>query len=221
MRVPISFLEQRNSAAQAAAGDARLKARQLVRELAAHRYGVFKESGFRYDYMYPPFSALAGANAASLNRSELAAPAQPIRGFDERWQTCEFDAQRASGLPAPHAINCAPYQTGTTTQPVSFNMMSADPISYAELGARKQPMPLEWARDGLADGGAKWHFCGDSSNFFATTSDTAANNSTQQQQQQYFAHNQLASNKQNVMCNERSALDVIRSHDDFRRAPSR
>lgn len=262
--MPISFLEQNQPL------DARLKARLLVREFASHRYGIFKESGFRSDSMYPPFASLAGlgsgpgsgrrANSSSSRTSPAAAqlalvvvdnsPASAnksaheqlvgsIRGFDEQWNECNFDTTPNSGLPTSHSIICAPYLTRSPateqqqqqrhqTAAPSFNLMSTDPFSYVELGTKvtgakfaNQPLPVEW-RD-LADS-AKWHFCGD--NFPqlvepAATANREANIESKQQQRQSFAHNQLATNKQNVMCNERSAMDVIKSNEDFRRTPFR
>lgn len=281
--MPISFLEpkQQSSASTGQHLDVRLKARQLVREFASHRFGIFKESGFRNDFMYPPFVSLAGFGSGSPSgpRSRLAAnrsllaQAQPtaivldnvdlaanrtggdnVRGFDQNWNECTFDTAPGSGLPTGKSAACLPYLAATVApggeqqqanniaqQYHSFNLMSTDPFSYADLAAiNKLPasgsQPIEW-RD-LADS-ARWHFCGD--NFPpATSSPGSANNSPIQTptnnelatgreapgeaarwQRQSFAHNQLAANKQNVMCQERSAMEVIRASEDFRRTPFR
>lgn len=270
--MPVSFLEQQSPMS------ARLKARQLVREFAAHRYGIFKESGFRHDPMYPPFSSLAGLPAPlnqsrrALARAYLDLPlsstgqsqnqsqsgdglgepevaAVNIRGFDENWNECAFETNPANGLPAGNvAMGCMPYLSKTGDSgplPSSFNLMSSNPFSYglAEsagsrqlgaagfrqlAGASQQAQPVEWRE--LAES-ASWHFCGE--NFPAsqplTGSGPASGSSKQlgelQQHQQggqrpsraAFPHNQLTSNKQNVMCQERSAMEVIKASEDFRR----
>lgn len=239
--MPISFLEQRNQPL-----DPKLKARLLVREFASYRYGIFKESGFRADPMYPPFSSLAGLPAAAarrpLNRTHLnlvegaslgnqsgASGEQPqanIAGFDEHWNECSFDTQPQSGLPAAHALNCAPFFTRSSPQPSagSFNLMSADPFSHVERDPNQasqlanQAQPIEW-RD-LADS-ARFHFCGDNFPPAATPSPGGGEPASGAAHKQSFSHNQLATNKQNVMCNERSAMEVIKSNDDFRRSPFR
>ena len=242
--MPISFLGQSYSA------EAKLKARQLVREFASHRFGLFKESGFRSDPMYPTFASVAGLDAgraaagrwawaaSALNRTSLETSSAAanetgsgsnLRGFDQNWTECQFNTSPASGLPAsPQAAQCAPYLVGrpNQAQSISFNLMSSDPFSYADLSQLRQaslasqPLPLQWRE--LAEA-AKWHFCGD--NFAATTAASG-------QQQQvaggspaspapWFEHNQRATNKQNKMCAERSALEVIKSSEDFRRTPFR
>lgn len=302
--MPISFLEQQTL-------DVRLKARLLVREFASLRYGIFKESGFRSDFMYPPFASLPGVPQAratlkppsnsnnrssstpqfalildntmsssssgvdppTLNQTEAGLAisgdsSSLIRGFDQHWRECNFDTAPSSGLPTQNSINCAPYLTKTTPTnsnaadqqqqqqqraPLSFNLMSADPFSYADSQTagdnRKHELdgqvlePIEW-RDLAANDAAKWHFCGQNfvapANSLLATSDPSSSSSlsfgslptaseqvkvqqrSQQQQQLHsFVHNQLATNKQNVMCNERSALEVIKSSDDFRRTPFR
>lgn len=299
--MPISFLEQNQAI------EPRLKARMFVREFASHRYGIFKESGFRYDYMYPPFASLPGLPTAvagistvfqrnnrnktnplnqqgqlaligeqanyyqqqhnvsaggqqtnSNNNDQLQAS---IRGFDEFWNECSFETSPASGLPTSNSINCSPYltkqatetgssgsgnkqqQSGLSTGP-SFNLMSTDPFSYADLSSREaqarltnQPLPVEW-RD-LSGGtssasvgsssseSVKWHFCGENFPLLDPSMMTSSMLTHEQQfnnrlqKGQNLAHNQLATNKQNVMCNERSALDVIKSSEDFRRTPFR
>lgn len=296
--MPISFLEQNQPI------EPRLKARMFVREFASHRYGIFKESGFRYDYMYPPFACLPGltvpasgttvfalrnrnktnqllnqqgqlaligetnsshqmmqphngSNASSggqMNQNNIEQLQASIRGFDEFWNECSFETSTNSGLPTSNSINCAPYLTKQTeqevgqkqsSQPSSFNLMSSDPFSYTDLSSREaqaritnQPLPLEW-RD-LSGGGSssssssagsesvKWHFCGE--NFTPIDNSPSGSLTTNEQQQQFsnrpqrglnLAHNQLATNKQNVMCNERSALDIIKLSEDFRRTPFR
>lgn len=305
--MPISFLEQNPTVPI----ETRLKARQFVREFASLRYGVFKESGFRNDYTYPPFSSVPGLTASVASQGSsgssstgsgsrsgrwawltgssqeqpqpqrtnnvlshqlngrtfgstiefvaagnASAPATTptLRGFDDQWQECTFDASPESGLPATaHAAACAPYliasgSTGTGAQqsqqqPMSFNLMSSDPFSYLDLSAQRsasaalaqQPAPLCW-RD-IAEQ-TKWHFCGE--NFAAPIALVNSNNnigtnglhansisglvtsSAQQQQPIWLAeHNQRAINKQNRLCAERSALDVIRASDDFRRSSYR
>lgn len=286
--MPISFLEQNQPI------EPRLKARMFVREFASHRYGIFKESGFRYDYMYPPFASLPGlttpaggattgmfalrnrnkTNQQLLNQqgqlaligetSSLLSSHQTnhqnnieqlqasIRGFDEFWNECSFETSPTSGLPTSNSINCAPYLTKHTEEvgqkqsapPSSFNLMSTDPFSYADLSSREaqaritnQPLPLEW-RDlsGVSSSSTsspsesvKWHFCGE--NFTPIDNSPSGSLTTNEQQLQQFsnrlqrglnlAHNQLATNKQNVMCNERSALDIIKLSEDFRRTPFR
>lgn len=265
--MPISFLEQHQPV------EARLKARQLVRELAAHRYGIFKESGFRSDFMYPPYASVAGLDAARAaqqlarwawanNRSASAEGAPPhangslalgadppaagasggasagasagasLRGFDQHWQECAFDTAPASGLPASgQAANCAPYLAklpqAATNAPLSFNLMSADPFSYVDLAPAgrahhaHQPLPVQWARElAEAAGGVRWHFCGDN---FQPGAGAGAEPGAHQPAPAaaWFEHNQRAANKQNKMCQERSALDVIRQSADFRRAPFR
>lgn len=249
--MPVSFLEDRNEL------DPKLKARQLVREFASHRYGVFKESGFRHDFMYPPFSSLAGvrAPASSVARQqplgqsrqnlvqtlstlvEANAPSTTnnnndnhnettIRGFNERWQDCPFETVPASGLPTGRSIACAPYlSAGQATSgagqrpaaPRSFNLMSSDPFAYKlpASGAGSGPLPYEYRE--LADGLA-WHFCGEN---FGPASSAPADEPVKAQAAGWFAHNQLATNKQNIMCHERSTLDVIKSSDDFRRTQYR
>ena len=260
--MPISFLAQSQQAP-----DSSLAARLFVREFAAHRYGLFKESGFRNDPMYPPFSSLAGfpqqsrpswrANRTSgpaslelagesptggFNQSAREQLSGSVRGFDQNWNECSFETNAASGLPAQHALACAPYlartsaSSGDLAQGVSFNLMSADPFSHAELAARgrllgqQQARPVEWRE--LSES-ARWHFCGDQfaqpagrqvSGAELAKQPALAQQQQQQQQQQVassFAHNQLTSNKQNVMCNERSAMDVIRSSEDFKRTQFR
>lgn len=304
--MPISFLEQNLPI------EPRLKARMFVREFASHRYGIFKESGFRYDYMYPPFASLpglptsgtaAGVSALRNNNSnsnsnrnktnllnqqgqlalivEQASQQQhnasgsqansneqlqaSIRGFDEFWNECGFETSPASGLPTSNSINCSPYltkpstaegfgsrqQSSSASSPYSFNLMSTDPFSYADLSSREaqarltsQPLPVEWrdlsasssASGGSSSDSVKWHFCGEnfplldpsaaSSSSSASASASSLLTNEQQfnnraQKGQNLAHNQLATNKQNVMCNERSALDVIRLSEDFRRTPYR
>lgn len=233
--MPISFLEQ----ASALAADAKLKARLLVREFASHRYGIFKESGFRADLAYPPFASLAGlapASAASahqwrarlapsllaelapeVNASDSRPPANDniVRGFDEHWAECAFDTAPTSGLPEPRAAHCAPYLTRAPAA-ASFNLMSSDPFAYAPLGPGGAEPVAQW-RD-VAET-ARWHFCGD--NFPAGESQQAQQGPNKRKPAAWFEHNQRATNKQNKMCAERSALDVIRSSDDFRRAPFR
>ena len=140
--MPISFLDQQQQPQQQQQAqsppkqsnrqvlDSRLKARQFVREFASHRFGVFKESGFRSDFMYPAFSSVAGlsqqleasnaggwqrwarwmANGTQLeqagaNRSELqqedhSGGSGTLRGFDEHFRECKFETSPASGLPA-------------------------------------------------------------------------------------------------------------------------
>lgn len=262
--MPISFLEQTSQL------DARLKARQLVREFASHRFGVFKESGFRNDPMYPPFVSLPGFGLAPAeakrrpltggNRTLVLAQPQPsalildnaeqfaanqsaarrgagaaVRGFDEHWNPCAFETTPANGLPVGQAATCLPYLARTAEsgqqQQHSFNLMSTDPFSLLDLAAINRPpiasgtQPLEW-RD-LADS-ARWHFCGD--NFPVTSPlEPAGSGSAGPQpaelaprlQRQSFAHNQLAANKQNVMCQERSAMEIIKASDDFHRTPFR
>lgn len=246
--MPISFLEQSSSALGNPIEDSRLKARLLVREFASHRYGIFKESGFRHDPMYPAFSSLAGLNLsaeAAPTRSRLTVnsseqllgatnghQAANIRGFDESWNECPFETSPASGLPTAQAAGCAPYLTkGAHSEPLTFNLMSSDPFSYKQTlaAAAAKSTPLDW-KD-IADG-AKWHFCGEN---FPPAQPAGPGQPTdqgkpagkphpqnQQQQQQHqlannpnHPHNQLAINKQNVMCAERSAMDVIRQSGDF------
>ena len=318
--MPISFLDQQQQQPQQPTGagaasssksisqlDVRLKARQFVREFASHRYGIFKESGFRGDSMYPPFSTVAGFSAQQAQQSllvglhqfkqhnnrttapgleQLLAGGEPVwpngtaaaaagaldtdeesatqllqahlRGFDEHFNECPFETSVASGLPAnAQAAKCMPYlirvpQAAST----SFNLMSSDPFSYTDLRQQQQlaaaagsgdagvgvsseqsighgTLPVQWSE--LADQ-ARWHFCGE--NF--PLSGSASQQQQQEQQQQHnslaqlnngpgrkvapmvhYEHNQRATNKQNTMCQERSALDVIRASDDFKRAPSR
>lgn len=270
--MPISFLEQNQQSI-----DVKLKARQLIREFASHRYGIFKESGFRYDPMYPPFSSLAGLANANYNQSfsssfsrqqhehRLKARAAymtatdstglvanqsnnsaelNIRGFDENWQECSFETNPASGLPTQSSMNCVPYlckantdnitnnnlsqSSGNFQAPPSLNLMSTDPFSYGTgSNAKQQQQPVEW-RD-LADS-TKWHFCGDnfapSSELLSSFGNTggrlssAASDLQQQQKANHiksFPHNQLTTNKQNIMCHERSAMEVIKSSEEFRR----
>lgn len=267
--MPVSFLEQN------APMDARLKARQFVREFASHRYGLFKESGFRSDFAYPPFSSMPGLDASRLAASSkwawLAASREPtgaatsngsvsqqsttnnafgnqqqqqhdeqqqLRGFDDHWQECQFETSPASGLPAnAHAANCAPY---LVTKPAgssssSFNLMSADPFSYVDVAAERpagaqlanQSLPVHWRE---LENSTRWHFCGEN---FPLSPPLAANAGQQpptpmagaepvvghRTTNNWFEHNQRAMNKQNRMCAERSALDVIRASEDFRRAP--
>lgn len=259
--MPISFLERNESAPLSGEPkqqqqqqhqqrhqlqDPKLKARLLAREFAAHRYGLFKESGFRNDFMYPPFASLAGLSLAGagkqrLNRTLLAGestsatdwPAElTLKGFDADWNECAFDTQPASGLPTSQAAGCVAYLTRVgppsssssagVSQPQSFNLMSADPFSHADLSARfgqQQQRPLEWRE--LADS-IKWHFCGD--NFAAPASNgdqTTATGTIVNRHQESYAHNQQANNKQNVLCQERSAMEVIKASEDFKRAPFR
>lgn len=311
IRMPITFLEEASSSAPTDSSsataeriDERLRARQFVREFASHRWGLFKESGFRSDYMYPPFSALAGLPATKWNSTGSNADSQPylayynqsteqqqqqqqldeqqqqqqnsdasqqtLRGYDDLWRECKFETSTSSGLPLVNAQNCLPYLTGTSTMAAavasaaststsansqSFNLMSADPFSYSHQqstssadpniafqlpnGARLPPPSVaQWRQ--LADT-ARWHFCGE--NFASTSTMPAAAaaahssrlqmaNAAQQQQQQnelqaasrqanWFEHNQRSLNKQNKLCHERSAFDVIKSSDDFRRLPAR
>lgn len=267
--MPISFLEETSSssssvassssapspttAGQPQAVDVRLKARQLAREFASHRFGVFKESGFRNDLMYPPFSSLAGLGAqptlarwavpaAASNRTSGAQNAsqwQPmdepqqlmessqLRGFDEAWNECPFDTQPSSGLPAN--AQCLPYLASTTTTTAtspkaaasSFNLMSSDPFAYLDGPAKASV--ASW-RQLNANSEVKWHFCGQ--NFappahLAEPGTPATSDGNQLRPSPvWFEHNERAPNKQNKMCQERSALDVIRSSDDFRRIQS-
>lgn len=241
IRLPITFLEDRNEL------DAKLKARQLVREFASYRYGLFKESGFRHDFMYPPFSALAGLRAPAWSPQQPQSSARPnlvhtlstlveqvyadqtnetaTRGFDPRWQECPFETSPGSGLPSARAQACAPFlsrnssQAGPVRQPRSFNLMAADPFAYGtptSTGSGIQP--LEY-RD-LAES-VSWHFCGQN---FASQASAAGQNdepASTKPSRAEFVHNQLATNKQNILCHERSALEVIRSSDDFRQTQYR
>lgn len=160
-------------------------------------------------------------------------PQASVRGFDELWNECSFDTSPASGLPTGASTNCAPYLTKVNTvdgfKPAgsghSFNLMSADPFSYADLSSREaqarltnQPLPVEWrdlAGSGASESSVKWHFCGEN---FVPLSDSEISN---RPQRAHLAHNRLATNKQNIMCNERSALEVIKLSDDFSRTPFR
>jgi len=310
--MPISFLEEPQV-------DEKLRARQFVREFASHRWGLFKESGFRSDYMYPPFSSLAGlpSGVSKWRWSNASADAPPLgpgyqnhsgaflveqldevgqqhqgggaadepsgvgaylRGFDDQWRECKFETSSQSGLPAVNAQNCLPYlavghqrqqqsragQQGREQQQQqqqSFNLMSADPFSYSapalsanldssssaafQLPPSSQPQPQQhqalpaslahWRQ--LAES-ASWHFCGE--NFPALSQNQLANGGQQQMQQlqqtqqqqslmdaqqsrqsNWFEHNQRTANKQNKLCHERSAFDIIKSSDDFKRIPSR
>lgn len=246
--MPISFLEDRGEL------DSKLKARQLVREFASLRYGVFKESGFRHDFMYPPFSSLAGIRAptSSLVRQQAIGSTRhnlvqtlstlveanglsaehnetTIRGFNERWADCPFETLSSSGLPSARSIVCAPYlshsgapeaaQSSRHAQvPRSFNLMSSDPFAYrlAPGAAGSGPAPYEYRE--LADA-IGWHFCGQ--NFAGQPGQQANPDEPAKVEPAWFAHNQLATNKQNIMCHERSTLDVIKSSEDFRRTQYR
>lgn len=244
--MPISFLD-RAPAGQPAPDGVRLKARQLVREFASHRYGIFKESGFRSDFMYPPFSSLpglqagGGGGAGPTNQSEAAllafelafengTSAHELLGFDQRLEQCSFDSSSSTGLPLPgSAANCLPYLVRAPNAPSSFNLMSADPFAHApeprapRAGqatavdeALQGAKPLHW-NEQLAEL-VSWHFCGES---LAPPPPTSAEQgltgkARASQPPAHFVHNQRPSNKQNKMCQERSALDVIRAHDDFR-----
>lgn len=232
--MPISFLEQQQSGAQE---NAKLKARLLVREFASHRFGVFKESGFRNDPMYPPFASLAGLslhNQSTLlqraaSRLESINSTGNIRGFDENWNECAFETSPASGLPQPQSMSCAPYLVRAPTES-SFNLMSADPFSYKPVsptrGPSQQQVPLSW-RD--ISESAKWHFCGDNfpalngpvqlidANSKASSAAAGGNRAAQLS----HPHNQLTINKQNIMCNERSAMDIIKQNEDFKRNSAR
>lgn len=311
--MPISFLEQSSSQSNSQQQlDVRLKARQLIREFASHRYGIFKESGFRNDFMYPPFVSLPGSGVAgssltsqrrpssggfaslyhASNRTGLLAhalildnvdssqsfststnqttgaarnvnsaqnnpnnnnnnhnnnrnAATNVRGFDENWNECSFETTPANGLPTPQSTTCLPYLARLTNGATelatpalqlnhSFNLMSTDPFSYVDLSSiNKQSatgaQPLEWTRD-LADS-ARWHFCGENFPLPAGLQGVNSGESGVGQatisngelappriQRQSFAHNQLAANKQNVMCQERSAMEVIKASDDFHRS---
>lgn len=267
--MPISFLEHNTPLTS----DPLLKGRLLLREFASHRYGVFKESGFRSDFAYPPFASLPGlpigvqqpqlSTQHKLRATEFNGTQEQqqqlhhdVRGFDENWNECSFDTSPASGLPLPHAARCVPYLTRAPNNTQnghisSFNLMSSDPFSYTDawrtggtnsrliesLGAN-QALPLLWRDFAPSSDGSpqiKWHFCGE--NFPQVSAQTQAMGSQQQlpqqeqnkkqmslsqlKESQWFEHNQRAMNKQNKMCQERSAMDVIRSHEDFRRAPFR
>lgn len=255
IHMPISLLETTSQL------DVKLKARLLMREFASHRFGLFKESGFRSDPMYPPFSSLPGhpaqqqakspqsrarpqnswsasmqLDATSLvNQSAGGGPSLQMRGFDPQWNECSFDTMPANGLPAGHALQCAPFLvrpdnwSASGAEPSSFNLMSSDPFSYLAAGASnhfragEQAAPLEWRDLASApdnSSGAQWHFCGDQFQWPSPLG-RAANLSRPPpagSQAARHPHNQLALNKQNIMCNERSAMDVIRASDDFRRA---
>ena len=233
--MPVSFLEAAAQRQQTIADDARLKARQLVREFAAYRFGLFKESGFRGDFMYPTFSALAGAEtrpnqlAGAANRTVAGDEPLELRGFDANWAPCNFDASHSSGLPAnAQAAQCAPYlarwagsgAAPNATNAHSFNLMAADPFAIGAQRPQQQEDVLHWLD--VADS-AKWHFCGE--NFAPTAVSGGAEQATQQQPQaraqaKAFAHNEKTANKQNKLCSERSALDVIKSSDDFRATSS-
>lgn len=341
--MPISFLEEsapansnqinpnsnRNSnQMQAPSLDVKLKARLLLREFASHRYGLFKESGFRGDPAYPPFTSLPGqaagggprapanqrqhqrsasqweasqapaltwhhlnSSGAQLAPDQQQAPFQ-MRGFDAQWNECSLETQAATGMPARHALECAPFlvrancESGAHArgpgaadpqlQLGGFNLMSADPFSYVGAHQRHAPSgafataaacaPLDWSELAGADGsGPKWYFCGEqfapsnqnhrlpnssqtgntnsNSNQIhhqATRSNSNANananpnpnaNSNKtglsgfQAASSSFsinqAHNILALNKQNIMCNERNSMDIIRQSDDFKSNPFR
>lgn len=266
--MPISFLEsnQNNQI------DVKLKGRLLMREFASHRYGLFKESGFRSDPMYPPFSSLPGHPTATQTGSKQhqsgkskvgqnswspsmqldattlmvnqSSPNIQLRGFDPQWNECPFDTTPSNGLPASHALQCYPYlvrpaganENWPNGELSSFNMMSSDPFSYVELvgptvshyRSGEVASPIEW-RDLVSGSGdnsssPKWHFCGEQFTSSPSSSRPQVPIGGQQARlsnQSYRHHNQLALNKQNIMCNERSAMDIIRLSEDFRRAPFR
>lgn len=266
--MPISFLEQdtnsNGNGNEKQSNDPRLKARLLVREFASHRYGLFKESGFRNDFMYPPFASLAGLSLSSQrtnlfpNRTMSSGDDHQqqtangsasgvgsgndwladysLRGFDSDWNECSFDTQPESGLPTSQSAGCLPYltrlsPTQSDKSSSSFNLMSADPFSHADLSARfvqqQQQRPVEWRE--LADS-VKWHFCGDnfatpaqlrstpvSNDLTVAAAATTTQSGTNQNRQESYAHNQLANNKQNVLCQERSAMEIIKASEDFKR----
>jgi hypothetical protein len=279
--MPISFLDQQQTSNNRSAGgqlqsDSRLKARQFVREFASHRFGVFKESGFRSDFMYPPFSSVAGLGPADGQQPPMGGPqrwprapqnataagdqlepglqqqqltglgdqqqeeSSALRGFDEHFRECKFDTSPASGLPAnAQAANCLPYLVRADKSIGSFNLMSADPFAYAPppttaAAAGTPPsaaneLPVQWAE--LAEH-TKWHFCGENfanPNYLPApaaadqaaaagggSSSAPALGAVNSHKLVHYEHNQRAANKQNKMCHDRSALEVIRWSDDFR-----
>lgn len=236
--MPISFLEQSKNQHQTHHQmEAKLKARLLLREFASHRFGIFKESGFANDQIYPSFSSLAG-KSASLNATSLLDSSMllqsaandsqheqllaHLKGFDQHWQECNFLTSPSTGLPLPASANCLPYlakSAAKLTASSSFNLMSVDPFTHWDSSGAAQRAsklsggiePLDW-RD--LHHSTSWHFCGQ--NFATATNSKLEFSEENQLQTRHLAHNQLASNKQNVMCNERSALDVIKANDDFR-----
>lgn len=316
--MPISFLEEQPQVEE------RLRARQFVREFASHRWGVFKESGFRSDPMYPAFSGLAGlsldggaaslallqARSASLQRRNASVPAADyllwalsnnlnqsaseqlvldeqrqqelggansgpttasFKGFDDQWNECRFETAPSSGSPAANAQKCLPFLVSNSNeaqaaseqqqqQQHSFNLMSADPFSYAsqsmatqnsnsdgltpslepnlQLAAKLPASLTNWRQ--LASS-ARFYFCGE--NFPAPAANqlpasgvgaSGSNvNQLQHQQQNQIQpqlqagkqmeqqHKQSTVNKQNKLCHERSALEVIKSSNDFRKLPFR
>lgn len=260
--MPISFLDQQQIGGQQQEHDSRLKARQLAREFAAYRFGIFKESGFVSDFMYPPYSSVAGlpspTNRSSLpsessssfktsNSSTKSAEApielDQLRGFDAELRECNFETSSSSGLPTgPESAACLPYLIRAPTAPISLNLMSADPFSYGpiqqpasssavSMNSTANVRPIQWG-ERLARL-TSWHFCGENFQTFNENPNGSGNKATTQQQQQqqleqdkpnrvaHFEHNQRASNKQNKMCQERSALEVIRNSNDFRQTQFR
>lgn len=221
---------------------AKLKARALWRELAAYRYGIFKESGFRHDPLYPPFASTPGfatpadrPDATEDNGNDNDSLRPPldnllfasraglfaVAGFDESLGECGFETAPSSGLPLAKSANCLPLfveARNESARPVhalqSLNLMNADPFLW--LPAAHKPA-LVAASAQLLDA-VSFHFCGQNlANIGRQQQPTSGHSKAPQSA--HFEHNSRAQNKQNLMCGERSALDVIRSHDDFKSPP--
>ncbi|KAG9509173.1 Calcium-activated chloride channel regulator 3A-1, partial [Fragariocoptes setiger] len=166
----------------------RRAARQFVRQWAMYRYGVFAENGFAHDPMYPDTYAPSGVGSAHsiLTRCELDANETSLLVDDSLDNVSHEPHSSAGEFCGENFVSLLPSISTIFASSSQHSGHVGSTIASSNNAAIPKIASSAYHSLNSAGSGVTWR-----------------------------RHDARAPTKHNVLCHERSVMDVIKTHPDF------